>query len=104
MTRTETLDIWLCTDCGMLTANGTDGWGLAADGTELGEMHAARMRAYAPDADQVVSGCPEGDECDFEDRPGHECRYDRAFSRVQCDGCGTCDAGFRFAAVEFVRP
>lgn len=38
MTRTETINIWLCTDCGMLTANGTDRWGPAADGTELGEL------------------------------------------------------------------
>lgn len=103
-TRTETINVWLCTDCGMLTANGTDGWGPAADGTELGELHAARMRAWDAGADLVVSGCPDGESCDFSDRPDHTCRYDREFSSVRCDGCGTHDAGYRFAAVEFVRP
>lgn len=104
MTRTDTLDIWLCSDCGVLTANGTSGWGTDDNGIELGELHLERMRAYSPDADMVVSGCPEGEHCDFLYRPEHTCRYDRDFSSAQCDGCGTHDAGFRFAAVEFVRP
>lgn len=104
MTRT-TLDIWLCSDCGMLTANGTDGWGLDAAGVELGELHAARMRIWQAGiyTDLVVSGCD--DPCDYagNDDSEHDCRFDQEFSRVQCDGCGTPDAGYRFAAVEFLR-
>jgi hypothetical protein len=81
-------ECWFCTDCDFILANGTD------NDPEL-EAHALTMRA----GDFVLSGCPEGDPCDFD----HECRYDRDFSSVQCDSCGTYLAGHRFAGVEFQR-
>lgn len=98
----STTDIWLCQDCGMVSANGTDGWGLDDDGNELGEIHAARMVAHDAHSFLVVSGC--ADDCQYaDDNAEHECRFDREFSSVECAGCGTTLAGYRFAGVEFAR-
>lgn len=94
MTRECVDGLWLCQDCGMVVANGTDGWGLDEAGRELGEVHAERM----VEGWFVLSGCSEDEPCEFD----HECRHDREFSSARCDGCGSTLAGHRFAAVEFV--
>lgn len=36
-------DLTVCSDCAMVLANGTDGWGPDDAGNELGELHASRM-------------------------------------------------------------
>lgn len=100
MTRTETINIWLCTDCGMVIENGTAGWGLDDNGQELGELHAARMLP----GDFVLGACSTDEPCSFHPVDGSECAFDSEFSRAECDGCGTTDAGFRFFAVEFGAP
>lgn len=92
----KAFDAWLCTDCALIIANDDDS-GIADPAQHREDM---REHLRYSDGYLVVSGCPEGDQCDFED---HECRYDREFSRVQCDGCGTTLAGYRFAAAELVE-
>lgn len=88
-------ECWFCIDCGMIIANGDD------SGIEDPAAHYAAMERHSSDRGHfVLSGCSEGDPCDFD----HECRYDRDFSSVQCDACGTYLAGHRFAGVEFGRP
>lgn len=78
-------DLTVCSDCAMVLANGTDGWGLDDNGQELGEAHAARMLP----GDFVLSG-EEGEEAWFAHTP--------------CDACGDALAGDRLAAVEFGKP
>ncbi len=93
-------EAWFCADCGLIIANDDD------SGIEDPEGHRAAMahkyRTYwEMTGTMVVTGCPEGDPCDFGDDEGHECRYDLGFSAIECDGCGTTLAGHRFAGVVF---
>lgn len=92
-------DAWVCSDCAMVLAKGADGWGLDDDGRELGEVHAAAMRAWDPsDDDMVLSGCDPDDDCAHTD----SCRYALDFSSTRCDGCGSTLAGAREPATYFV--
>lgn len=90
-------EAWFCVDCGVQIANGD------LSGCEDAEAHLAAMDAESAlnPGHRVVSGCPEGESCDFAEDEGHECRYDRDFSSARCDGCGTYLAGHRFAGVIF---
>lgn len=89
-------DAWLCVDCGLIVANDDD------SGIEDPQAHRDAMAEYRAESGcgyLVVSGCPTGEACEFHDDED-DCRYDLDFSSVECDGCGTRLAGFRFAAVE----
>ena len=91
-------EAWFCVDCGLIVANDA-GSGIEDEAAHRAKMAAFYARYWEGKGYLVVSGCPEGDPCDFEGDDGHECRYDRSFSSVQCDGCGTRLAGHRFAGV-----
>jgi ribosomal protein S27E len=94
----EAYDAWLCVDCGLIIANDDD------SGIEDAAQHREDMRQHLASSDGflVVSGCPEGEACEDHDSED-DCRYDRHFSSVQCDGCGTTLAGYRFAAAELIE-
>lgn len=85
-------DLWLCTDCTMLTANGELGQGDA----DADKAHADAMTAHLG-ADWhrglVLGGCTHA--ADGED----SCGCDRVeFSSRGCDGCGSPLAGYRHVA------
>lgn len=93
-------EAWLCVDCGLIVANDDD------SGIENAPGHRAAMAAESElnPGHRVVSGCEyEGgaEWCESHEHRTERCRFDREFSSVRCDGCGTYLAGYRFAAVIF---
>lgn len=124
-------DCWFCLDCGLILANDDDSG--CEDGPAHRIRMATHAEHRGTAGDFVISGCNAGEACDFAPAPcercgeeptdsceaapaypdvpcvgyspdQHVCRYDRDFSSVQCDACGTYDAGHRFAGVEFDVP
>lgn len=65
-------DLTVCTDCAMVIANGTDGWGLDDNGAELGELHAARMLPgdFVLDGDETTCLTFTCDACNDDVRQG----------------------------------
>lgn len=76
-------ELTVCSDCAMVIANGTDGWGFDDNGNELGIIHARTMRA----GDFVI------------DRDETSC------ITFICDACTAyVSRGSGYAAVEFGQP
>jgi hypothetical protein len=108
---TAETQLWVCTDCIMVLANGSDGVSYLAedDAAEFWARFSAGVEREAPDSGMgiVPGACSHSPACALEE-PGDdeepECSCSVIdFSRMTCDVCGTGLAGERHAAT-VLRP